>query len=687
MFQFKDLTFEISDDKIYLARVGNIAVSDGNGFCEVQIAGENKNSHLGVKMINSSEGGRLKYVSHEITDGKLEILQKSELVEVTTRFVSHTDSNAFQVTSEVKNISHESIVLEEVSSFVMFGIGSLNTADKIKLTRFFQSHHTECQPETHTLSELGLIRGVAMNQARVAFCNVGSWSTKEALPQCIIHDGSSGESLMFQIESNNSWYYEIGSKKGKYYLYLGGANATHGGWSKKLGCGEVYKTVPISIALGNDLNSLLGEMTKHRRHLAGKCLPDENLPSIFNEYMHLSWDNPTAENTKKYAPTVADLGIQYYVIDCGWHNEENGNIIYPYVGQWMQSNKRFPDGVRATTDYIRSLGMKAGLWIEPEIIGFKCADMIDYYDDDCFLQRHGKRICTMNRYFLDYRHPKVIDYMTETIRRMVEDYGADYIKMDFNEDCGIGTDLRALTPGEGLESHARAYLAWVDSVRKRFPQVLFETCSSGGMRMDYGTLSHFSIVSTSDQTSYLRYPYIAGNILSAVIPEQAAVWSYPVGTDTPGFTLDREWVNNNISDEQIIMNMVNSFLGRMHLASHLELLDKDKLSLIKEGIEYYNSISANKKQALPYLPFGFTKFGKGAVASGLITDKKLFLAVWNLGGERELCIPLSELSPKTARISYPRSEKYEIGLEISDGCLKISFTEDRQARMLEIELS
>ena len=134
MFQFKDLTFEISDDKIYLARVGNIAVSDGNGFCEVQIAGENKNSHLGVKMINSSEGGRLKYVSHEITDGKLEILQKSELVEVTTRFVSHTDSNAFQVTSEVKNISHESIVLEEVSSFVMFGIGSMSISLESSLT-------------------------------------------------------------------------------------------------------------------------------------------------------------------------------------------------------------------------------------------------------------------------------------------------------------------------------------------------------------------------------------------------------------------------------------------------------------------------------------------------------------------------------------------------------------------------
>ena len=67
-------------------------------------------------------------------------------------------------------------------------------------------------------------------------------------------------------------------------------------------------------------------------------------------------------------------------------------------------------------------------------------------------------------------------------------------------------DVDALTPGEGLESAARAYLEWIDSIRERFPNVLFETCSSGGMRMDYETLSHFSIVSTSDQVKYRKYP-------------------------------------------------------------------------------------------------------------------------------------------------------------------------------------
>jgi alpha-galactosidase len=84
----------------------------------------------------------------------------------------------------------------------------------------------------------------------------------------------------------------------------------------------------------------------------------------------------------------------------------------------------------------------------------------------------------------------------------------------------VGTDYLALCAGEGLELAAEAYLDWVQEMTERFPNVIFEGCASGGMRMDYKTLSAFSLVSTSDQTNYLKYPYIAGNILSAVSPNK-----------------------------------------------------------------------------------------------------------------------------------------------------------------------
>ena len=79
-------------------------------------------------------------------------------------------------------------------------------------------------------------------------------------------------------------------------------------------------------------------------------------------------------------------------------------------------------------DLIHSHGMKAGLWIEPEVVGMKCQKMIDYYGDECFIQRNGKKVCELGRYLLDFRHEKVRAYLSETIDRMVNEYGCDYIK-------------------------------------------------------------------------------------------------------------------------------------------------------------------------------------------------------------------------------------------------------------------
>ena len=682
---FGDVIFVVENEKIVLRRFGNVCNDGNNGFVEIQISGENKNSTMGIKMVHSSEGERLRYVSHTQTDNRLEIVQRSDLVEVKTVFTAYGDTNAISVYTETKNITDSDVVLEEVSSFVLTGFGKkgLDSASNLYFTRFTQSHHAECQPRKFSFEQLGLFRGNRVSQKRIFGANIGSWSTKEELPQGIIEDAENGTFTMFQIENNASWYYEIADIDERYYLYLGGANLPFGGWSKPLQMGETYRSVSVAFSFGDSVDEVVGEMTKYRRHIAGKNTVDAHLPSIFNEYMHLSWDSPTEENTKKVAPIVAKTGVEYYVIDCGWHNEEDGDKVYPYVGQWKESKARFPHGIRATTDFIRSLGMKAGLWIEAEAIGVHCQDMLAYYDADCFLQRNGKRLTVRGRHFLDFRAKKVVSYMTETIRRMVEDYGADYIKFDQNQDCGVGTDYLAFCAGEGLEQCANAYLQWLDDIRERFPNVLFETCSSGGLRMDYKTLSHFSIVSTSDQTNYLKYPYIVGNILSGVLPEQAAVWSYPIADGEVGQPLlrDAKWVQETISKERIAVNMINSFLGRMHLASHLELLSDEQFALVQEGVAYYKEISGAKKRAVPYFPNGFTYFGARSVVAGLKTDEKTYLAVYALG-ETKVTVNVKTTLDKV-RVAYPLGK--EIKVQCNGDTLDVGFAKTNDAVFLEID--
>jgi len=685
---FGKLELSLIDGGIYLTGFGKIKCGKNKEklhlytFAEAQVAGEMKHSHMGIKLSCSSEGKRWKYHSHKLQDNTLTVVQRTEILEATTVFTSYPDTDTLRVFTEYKNISDGEIVLEDCSALRLSGFGKngIYSADSLYFTSFTQSHHVECQPRRKSFFDYGMYHGCIESQKRISFANVGSWSTKEQLPQGILEDTDEGYFLMFEIESNNSWYYEIGDNTEEYYLYLGGGNLANTSWFKRLLPGDSYKTVNVAVAMSESLNGVLGEMTKYRRHIKKNSPADKTLPPIFNEYMHLSWDSPTAENTAKYAPAVAKTGVKYYVIDCGWHNEEDGDKVYPYVGQWKQSNARFPQGVRATTDYLRSLGMKAGLWIEPEIVGCLCREMLDYYGEECFLGRFGKPVAVHGRYFLDYRNPKVIEYMSETIRRMVEDYGADYIKLDYNQDIGVGTDTDAESFGTGLEESAKAFLKWIDEMQSRFPSVIFEACSSGGMRMDYETLSHFPLISTSDQVSYKKYPYIAANLLSSVLPEQAAVWSYPVSQID---CFSPEVVSREITDEVVALNMVNALLGRIHLASHLELLSEDKISLIRQGIDYYNTLAEDKTKALPYLPLGFADFKDTAFASGYTVGNKLYLAVWNLGGTEPLTIPLAR-RVKSCSVGYPKSLKTDYTL--SENSLTVRFTEQYMGRFFEIEL-
>lgn len=654
-FSFKNLDFSIEDSKIKIINFGGFTNRFGGGFAEVHIAGENKATHEGIKLINSSEGKKLKYVSHKIDGNVLCVVEQSELICAETRFISYDDTPSIRIITEIKNISNHDIVIEDMSSIVIYGLSSQGTAGfkDLYFTRFIQSHHNECQPLTKSFEDYGFISysDQAQSQKRVSFANTGSWSTKEELPQGIIEDKNSGRLMMFQIESASSWYYEMSDCEDDVYLYLGGANSSHSSWHKILVPGEVLKGPSVAICTGTKVHDVLSYMTKYRRHIAGIIQNDRSLPTIYNEYMHNSWDSPTEEKTVPCAKAVAKAGIEYYVIDCGWHDEVPANIIYHYVGKWQESKTRFPNGLRATADFIHSLGMKFGLWIEPEIVGIKCKEMLDYYDDDCFYTRYGKRIAVHDRYFLDYRHPKVIAYMSETIRRMVEDYGADYIKFDYNQDCGTGTDFGAEAAGEGLRLCTNAFFDWIESMKKKFPNVIFEGCASGGMRMDYASLSTFSLVSTSDQTDYLKYPYIAANILSAVIPEQAAVWSYPVAW------LDRK----NISPECTAMNMINSFLGRMHLASHIDWLDEKNYNLVKTGVEYFKSLSPIKPKSTPYMPHGFSRFGQEVICSGLKHNNMIYLAVWNLGKSNKVEINL-DVAIKNTKIAYPSDTDAKISI-------------------------
>lgn len=259
--------------------VGNKITLNGFPFVEIQIAGQNKDNHLGAKHVCLSEHANLEYVSHGRVGNVLRIVQEDALVRAVSVFTSFEDTSALAVYTEVTNISAEDITIESVSSFVYPGVaGTTDELSRTYLHRFLQSHHGECRPRKSSLAELGLEKVTQAGQYRVAHANVGSWSTKEELPQGIVeHDG---RFTMFQIESCHSWYYELSDEEQQIYLYLGGANEDFCGWSKTLSPGQAYRTATAVVCFAESIEKAIEDMTRYRYHIAGKTGKTSPSPSF-----------------------------------------------------------------------------------------------------------------------------------------------------------------------------------------------------------------------------------------------------------------------------------------------------------------------------------------------------------------------------------------------------------------------
>jgi alpha-galactosidase len=162
--------------------------------------------------------------------------------------------------------------------------------------------------------------------------------------------------------------------------------------------------------------------------------------------------------------------------------------------------------------------------------------------------------------------------------------------------------------------------------------------------MDYASLRHYSLQSTSDQTDYRKIAVIAAASPTAVLPEQAGIWSYPLATD---------------DTEAVICNMINALLGRIHLSGQLASLDEVQLALVKEAITLYKTFRSDLRQSLPFWPLGLPTMASEWTSLGLQCGSTMYLAVWRLGSQREqCCVPLPLTGQGSVKISclYPHNE-------------------------------
>jgi alpha-galactosidase len=623
---------------------------------EVQITGMNQDDHHGCKHTGTAPGSLLRYVTHSDNRNqngrRLTIEQEWDAIKVYSHFQFYDGVPVVRCWSEIRNNGTHTYPLEYLSSFALTGVMGNPGTERDKGVIVHIPHNTwygEAQWKSYGLNDLGYDVVNDFSMKRIRLSNTGSWGTCEYLPMGSLENTNLKETVSWQIETSGSWNWELSDMDNALYLQLSGPSEQENHFLKLLKPEESFSSVPCAVTfVHGDFAESIRRLTHYRRIIRRPSEEMRHPPVIFNDYMNCLMGDPTTEKEYPLIDRAAELGCQYYCIDCGWYDD---GFWWDGVGEWLPAKGRFPGGIKEILDYIRDRGMIPGLWLEIEVMGIR-SPLVENIPHSWFFCRSGVPIIDHGRYQLDFRNQDVVSFADSIVDRLVNDYGVGYIKMDYNINAGIGTDFNADSAGEGLLSHTRAYLRWIDRIFDRYPHLVIENCGSGGMRMEYSLLSRHSIQSVTDQTDYLKMAAIACNCMTAVTPEQAAIWSYPVQRD------DRE---------EVVFNMVNAILFCIHQSGRLLGLSAECLDLIREGIGFHVSICEETALGLPFWPIGMATIRSPYCCVGVKCDKTRYLAVWNLSNEEPFSIPLPEAPPDASiDCAYPKSLPVAYGWDKDD---------------------
>ena len=546
--------------------------------------------------------------------------------------------------SRITNEGSSPVGIEFLSSAMLHGLADPQDYDReLRIHVALNSWMAEGQWRTLHPSEMGFVENERTSWSQAQAGSIGSWSTERFLPMAMAENLRLGLTWFWQIQHNGSWYWEISNVSARtnnaddVYAYIGGPDDLHSAAWKLLKPGEKYETVPVAIGCVHGGFSEAVEALTHYRRVAAENARRKSLQCsvIFNDYMNCLWGDPTEAKELPLIAAAAKAGCEYFVIDAGWYAELNEDWS-PSIGSWQPSRSRWPRGLKFVLDQIRQAGMVPGLWLEPEVAGAN--SQLSQKPDNWFFMRHGKRVLKNSRFLLDFRNPEVTHYLDEVIARLVGEYGVGYIKMDYNVDSLQGTELNADSFGQGLLEHNRAHLAWLERILNRYPELTIENCGSGGGRMDYAMLSRLQIQSMTDQEDYLKLPAILVGASAAVLPEQLAIWSYPLA---------------NADADQASFNMVTAMMCRIHQSGRLDSLAHEAAAQVTEGIRVYKQVLRRHiPTAVPFYPLGTSDVTnrEAPLVLGMRSPKQTLLAVWRINGPSTTRVPLRSRDPK---LVYP----------------------------------
>ncbi|MEU2736250.1 alpha-galactosidase [Streptomyces sp. NPDC007095] len=339
--------------------------------------------------------------------------------------------------------------------------------------------------------------------------------------------------------------------------------------------GESF-TTPVFAGLWSDGGFGAASRTWHAYQRA-YVIPDadQDRPVLFNSWEATHFDI-SEERQRELARRAAAMGVELFVVDDGWFGARTSDRAG--LGDWTPNPDRFPQGLKPLADDVHALGMRFGIWVEPEMVN-PDSELYRAHPDWVQFQPGRTRTEFRNQLVLNLARPDVQEYLWEQLDSLLSSAPIDYVKWDFNR---CFTD--AGWPGEPYPQklwveHVEALYGLLDRLRAEHPGVAFESCSGGGGRIDLGVMARTDQVWTSDNTDPLDRLAIQHGFSQIHPARIMAAWV----TDSPNAQL-----NGRIS--ALRFRFVSAMAGVLGVGGDLADWSEAELAEAREWVDLYKEI-------------------------------------------------------------------------------------------------
>lgn len=239
--------------------------------------------------------------------------------------------------------------------------------------------------------------------------------------------------------------------------------------------------------------------TLYQNRLARGKWRDQVRPILVNnwEATYMDFDE---EKLMKIVDTAQELGVELFVLDDGWFGKRNDDTSS--LGDWYVNTNKLPNGLKGLSDKVHSKGMMFGLWIEPEMVN-KDSDLYKQHPEWMMVDNDYHASPGRNQFVLDFSRKEVVDYIFHMLDKIFSETKIDYIKWDMNRSM---SEVYSENKQQGKVAHQ--YILGVydlyERLTSKYPDILFESCASGGARFDAGMLYYAPQCWTSDDTDAIE---------------------------------------------------------------------------------------------------------------------------------------------------------------------------------------